>query len=764
MSKLLELCPYEYNGETNPKLKDIFEFELDHFQKYACDAINENKNVFITAHTGSGKSVCFEYALYKAIQENTKIVYISPIKALSNQKYHEMKEKHPDIEIGILTGDIKINPDAQLVIITAEIFRNALYQQDRIIKEDEYQFNPKLVKYVVLDEIHYINDLDRGKVWEEIIMMIPKDICLVMLSATVDSPEKLAGWIADRQNKKTILAGTKTRPVPLKFYLYSDDKIINFYNSNGSWSSNEWIDSSKIKNYSMIYWINHSIEYLEKNNYLPCIYFILSKKEIEDSVTKITGNFLDKDELISVKDIWKRFIFPLEKELDKFEEFVIIKQLVERGIAYHHSSMVPQLKEVIEILYGKGLIKVLLATETFAVGINAPTKTTVFPRLTKYDCKGLRDLYSQEFNQMAGRAGRRGLDKFGNVFLLPKYLSSEKEVKNIILGKPVTLKSRLNLDYSYYFRMFKMVDKKENFMDFITSQTENSYFEKENQLTYISIKKELTEYKNELDKIEFDNKEFEEYQDIQLKLENEMMYSQGQIKKMLKKLKMIKNQDLYKKILKLVKKIKSLEEILTNNYLIKHFNYLKEFLESEDFIQNELLTKMGLIASEINQINPLVISYLMINGYLDKMSFPELVGFISLFLDGKKEDQYTLSELQDEFEDIDIIYKTLETIDYYQEVDTKLNNILPYPFSENYQICYDNYSICYHWANGIKWKDLGCKLYEGDFVKVILRIHQILRELKKGFEIMENFEMIKLIDDNQDSLIREVVILDSLYL
>lgn len=764
MSKLLEICPYEYKGETNPKIKDIFEFELDHFQKYACDAIDENKNVFITAHTGSGKSVCFEYALNKAILENTKIVYISPIKALSNQKYHEFKEKHPDLEIGILTGDIKINPDAQLVIITAEIFRNALYCQDREIKEDEYQFNPKLVKYVVLDEIHYINDKDRGKVWEEIIMMIPKDICLIMLSATVDSPEKLAGWIAERQDKKTILAGTKTRPVPLKFYLYTDDKMINFCDSTQGWIKDKWPDFKFVSNFSMIHWINHSISYLDKHNFLPCIYFILSKREIEDYVTKITGNFLKHEELISIKDIWRQYIFPLEKQLEKLDEFYKVKQLVERGIAYHHSSMVPQLKEVIEILYGKGLIKVLLATETFAVGINAPTKSIVFAKLTKYDNNGLRNLYSQEFNQMAGRAGRRGLDKFGNVFLLSKFLPKESEVKSIIMGKPITLKSRLNLDYSYFLRMFRMVEKKEEFMEFLINQTENSFFEKENQISYQSIRKELDNKKNEIDKLDYNQKDFEEYQDLQNKLDNQLMYSQSKVKKFLKKFKTIKNKEVFEKALKLSDKITSLTEIINNNYLVKHFNYLKDFLELEGFIKNDLLTKMGLIASEINQINPLVISYLIVNNCFDKISFHELVAFISLFLEGKKTDDYVLSELEEEFGQIELIYQTLETMDYYHNVEVELNNNLPYPFSENYHLSYDNYSICYHWANGKTWKELGCNIYEGDFVKVILRIHQILRELSKGFELLEKYDQVKMIEDNQDSLIREIVILDSLYL
>lgn len=763
MSKLLKVCPYEYQGKTNPKLNDIFEFELDHFQKYACDAIDNNENVFITAHTGSGKSVCFEYALNKAIDENTKIVYISPIKALSNQKYHEFKEKHPDLEIGILTGDIKINPDAQLIIITAEIFRNALYRQDREIKEDEYQFNPKLVKYVVLDEIHYINDKDRGKVWEEIIMMIPKDISLIMLSATVDSPEKLAGWIAERQNRKTILAGTKTRPVPLNFFLYTDTKLINFCNSTNGWIKDKWPDFKFVSNFSSIHWINHSISYLDKNNFLPCIYFILSKREIEDYVTKITGNFLKHQELISIKDIWRQYIFPLEKQLEKLDEFYKVKQLVERGIAYHHSSMVPQLKEVIEILYGRGLIKVLLATETFAVGINAPTKTTVFTRLTKYDTNGLRNLYSQEFNQMAGRAGRRGLDKFGNVILLPKFLPKENEVKSIIMGNPLNLKSRLNLDYSYFLRMFRMVEDKKDFMDFLISQTENSYFEKENIIVKKSIKIELDSKRSEIKKLEYDKTEFEEYLHLISKI-NSNDYSQNQIKKMLKKEKNMKNKDIFKKVFTLSEEINSLEEKISNNYLVKHFNYLKDFLQAENFIKNDLLTKMGLIASEINQINPLVISYLIVNNCFDEISFHELVAFISLFLEGKKTDDYVLSELEEEFGQIDLIYQTLETMDYYHSVEVELNNSLPYPFSENYHLSYDNYSICYHWANGKTWKELGCNMYEGDFVKVILRIHQILRELSKGFELIEKYDLVKMIEDNQDSLIREIVILDSLYL
>ena len=257
-SYLIE-CQSLYDKEYKPKYRD-FPFELDHFQKYACEGIDNNENVFVAVATGSGKTVPAEYAISKAISEGSKVVYISPIKALSNQKFKDFSENIQDI--GIMTGDNKVNPQAKLVIMTAEIFRNSLYRAkwDVSVPEDGYSFNPEKVKYVILDEIHYINDRDRGKVWEEILMLLPDDTQLTMLSATIDQPEVLAGWIGNKQKKNTRLIKQYKRPVPLKFYLQGYGKKVLI-------KDDIWVEDAyknfKVKKFSEIHWINHSIKMLE---------------------------------------------------------------------------------------------------------------------------------------------------------------------------------------------------------------------------------------------------------------------------------------------------------------------------------------------------------------------------------------------------------------------------------------------------------------------------------------------------------------------
>jgi ATP-dependent RNA helicase DOB1 len=764
----LEITPDKFIGDFTT---DLVNFELDDFQKFACSTIDKKENVFVTSHTGAGKTLCAEYAIKKALEEKVKVVYVSPIKALSNQKYHDFKEKYPNI--GILTGDIKINPNAELIIITAEILRNALFTNEKNNNQNnndliDYHFNPELVKYVILDEIHYINDLERGKVWEEIIMMLPKTTTLVMLSATVDSPEKLASWIANYQQKKTILTGTKQRPVPLKYFIFHQNGLVPFYSTDKhNWSFDKWKDSEKLFDYNILHWINLSLEYLSNHNLLPCIYFILSKKDIDFFIPKIVGNFNTVEETKQVNKIWDDFMLKYRHQLGILDEFYQIKNLVERGIAYHHSGMVPQIKEIIEILYSKKLVKVLLATETFAVGINMPTKTTLFMKFGKYDNSGFRNLYYQEFNQMAGRAGRRGIDKFGNVILLPKFLLPEKELKEIIIGKPITLKSRLDLDYSYVLRYFNnSLNSEMSFLDYLVKQTENSYFQLENLNTIKTINMEIEELEKEKLNLTIDDVKLSQYQKLEENLNDESL-SQNKRKKLENELiNMEKTLPDIKKSLKIKNKISSLKSNLDNNSLMIQFNKIMEFLHEENFMENNLLKKMGVMASQINQINPLVLSYLINEKILDNISFSELVAFLSLFIEGNNEITWEdISEELDEKQNL-LIEDLMETLDYYEEKDIKLNNELPFPFKSNYQIYFENYLGCYMWAEGKKWQEIKSYYpsYEGNFIKTILRIHQILRELVKVYQIMENNTMINVIEENQDKLIREMVILDSLYL
>lgn len=776
MSYLIN-CSDTYNNNYEPKYR-TFPFELDHFQKYACEGIDLNHNVFVAVATGSGKTVPAEYAIAKALAEEKKVVYISPIKALSNQKYKDFSETITDI--GIMTGDNKVNPQASLVIMTAEIFRNSLYRSywNQETDIDAYSFQPDLVKYVILDEVHYINDRDRGKVWEEILMLLPTDVHLTMLSATIDSPEILANWVGNHQKKETRLIKQYKRPVPLKFYLQNmNEKTLIM---DETWRKNSWKDF-KCKKYQPIHWINHCITQLEKENKLPSIFFTLSKSQIDTFVHKINGNFLDKDEINRVNKIWDDNLLKYKKDFETSTQFLELYNLVIRGVGYHHSGIIPILKEIVELLYSEKLIKVLLATETFAVGVNMPTKTVVFTGLSKHDNNGRRLLRTDEFLQMAGRAGRRGLDTFGEVIILPNYLPSEDEFKSIILGKPLTLQSRLKLDYTWILRNLYNIKTDnitiENLEEYVLENLINfakkSFLEKNSD---IHIEREKEEIFNITEKIQILEKCIPDYlYDEYISVLNDLEKKQNKKKKKLnlQRLNKIKENKLYNKI----SQLKNLHDEFENRNMIfekqkdkikDHLYLILNYLQKQGFIKNYILTSFGLISKEINEINPLVFSRLAFDKDLDNITFSQLTGLLSIFIETKqnKDDNKYLSDLEISDYEYNLLEKSNSLSNYYLDNEIELAQKLPYPLYQDYGLTLNHYEIVKQWSEGKPWKELKHKYnnFEGNFCKLILRIHNLLREVKMIFEILGNNRIVEMINENEDILIREIVQTESLYL
>lgn len=771
MSYLIN-CPNLYTKEYKPKYK-TFTFELDHFQKYACEGIDLNENVFVAVATGSGKTVPAEYAIAKALSENNKVVYISPIKALSNQKYNDFSKNFSNI--GIMTGDNKVNPQANLVIMTAEIFRNSLYKNywehshtKKYTDNSIYTFDPTLVKYVILDEIHYINDRDRGKVWEEILMLLPNTTQLTMLSATIDHPEILANWVGEHQKKNTRLITQYKRPVPLKFYLINNIEKKLLMETDKKWKENVW-KTFEYKKCQPIHWINHTIKILEQEKKLPSIFFTLSKKNIFIFSTKIIGNFLNYEEISLVKKIWNDNLLKFSDEYKSSTQFIEVYNLVIRGIGYHHSGIIPILKEIIEILYSKKLIKVLLATETFAVGVNMPTKTVIFTGLYKYDNMGRRLLRTDEFLQMAGRAGRRGLDTFGEVIILPNNLPTEDEFKGIILGSPLRLKSRLKLDYSWILKNLHNLSNSDDKITNLILFAKKSFLERNTPEQINKIQNEILDIENKI-------KHYKKY--ISDDYEKEYLTLISNIKKSNKKQNKIYKNKLM--IFKSDKKFNYLNKLLElkdyssklynklgieNKKLYNHFTNIIKYMENQGFIKNYILTDLGLLLKEINEINPLIFSYMAFKNYFDDITFDSLVAFLSIFLEAK-ENYVFLEDLDINNYDKELLQTADKISNYFLDKECELVKILPYPLLQDYKLNLNNYNIIKKWSQGLNWVDIKFQYndFEGNFSKIVLRLHNLLKEIKIIFEILKKDRLVKMIDEKQDTLIREFVQTDSLYL
>jgi superfamily II RNA helicase len=461
-------------------------YEPDRFQKFAIEAIEAGENVLCLAKTGSGKTFVGEYQIAKSLQRGGRIFYTTPIKSLSNQKFHDLKKLFPEASVGIMTGDIKFRPDAQIIVMTTEILRNLLFKRGTATEKVGATALVSLdgLDAVVFDEVHYINDPDRGHVWEETLILLPPAVKLILLSATLSSPFGFAKWLGESKKVRIWLISTLWRAVPLEHCVFVDGKPQVIYDSKEQFHDGvyrNWREgkgaallahdkfkdkvhqmksagfqggvAGKVRPKAFEHQLNECLEYLDSHAALPAIFFVFSRVGCEKLADKITGTFLDTSDAAAVAHIWDFHLSRFKDSLEKSPQYHRLRELAMRGIAFHHSGLLPFLKEILEVLFSKGLVKVLMATETFAVGINMPTKTVVFTAVEKFTDNSIRLLRSAEYIQMAGRAGRRGKDDRGLVIYLPQREPAELyEVRQLMTGRAATFGSRMNFHYNFVLK------------------------------------------------------------------------------------------------------------------------------------------------------------------------------------------------------------------------------------------------------------------------------------------------------------------------
>lgn len=486
--------------ELVPNPARTWPFELDIFQKQAIYHLEQGDSVFVAAHTSAGKTVVAEYAIAMSTRNMTKTIYTSPIKALSNQKFRDFKEDFDDVSVGLITGDVQINADANCLIMTTEILRSMLYKGADLIRD---------VEFVIFDEVHYVNDQDRGVVWEEVIIMLPSHVKFILLSATVPNTFEFADWIGRTKHKNIYVLSTPKRPVPLEINVWAKDTMIPVINENreflaknfskhadllaNSGSSNTAKKTASTRgnkaptrgdkankvitkgsrgvgakgsNRSSFFkrdgpnkqtW-PRLVNYLRSRDLLPVVIFVFSKKRCEDYAGFLEGtDFSTAKERSQVYMFIEKSIARLKKEDRDVPQIQQVRSLLERGIAIHHGGLLPIIKELIEMLFAKGFVKVLFATETFAMGLNLPTRTVVFSEIEKHDGNGLRYLSPGEFTQMAGRAGRRGKDKVGTVIVMSyNHPLDVTSFKDVTLGVPTRLKSQFRLTYNMILNLLRI--------------------------------------------------------------------------------------------------------------------------------------------------------------------------------------------------------------------------------------------------------------------------------------------------------------------
>jgi superfamily II RNA helicase len=790
------------------ELATPFPFPLDPFQKHAIKAIHEGHNVLVTAKTGSGKTMVGEYLIHHCLKKGQRVFYTTPIKSLSNQKFHDLKQIFPSV--GIMTGDIKYRPDADILIMTTEILRNLLYKDGTATQQLGLtgQISLERLGGVVFDEVHYINDRERGKVWEETMILLKPEIQQVLLSATIDHPELFASWLADLKQREVYLLSTSYRIVPLShhvligdqpqvimdnrevFYEEAYKRWLDWRSSKGKEKEEKkrQVDNRRAGGYqdptvkglgglpSFPHQLNNCVKLLESKELMPALFFVFSRAGCERYAKLIEGSVITSSEAAAIQHIWDFHLHKYKDVLEHLPQAHMLLELCKRGIAYHHSGLLPMLREMVELLFGKGLIKCLFATETFAVGINMPTKTVVFLDLEKYsdECQGLRPLRTDEYIQMAGRAGRRGKDTMGYVFYLPQRDPiALGEMKQMTTGKKSAIVSQMDFGYDFILKTFQAKNLK--WVDLM----EKSYWAQQRQLEKKATETKLRDLHNRIVNCGLNESELET---CRVRKEAEEWFKTGgnqarkEAQKVLEKLKNKQTGPAWEKIWKTYVERNSnvAKETEENEYMAElckpSENLLSprfDLLTQWGFLDEEKnLTPLGLYATEINEGNQL----LMAKAYEEKMcealSHGEFAAFLAAFLnEGKDKDgDPTLQDLQIPKTVKDVLYDMDEWAAEYQSQEDKT---LGPQRNELWTLKTTWIEPIYRWVNEEVSAAVLCQeygIYEGNLMRSILKVANMVEEWVNLATYTQNIEMLRMLEGLREKLVRDIAKPESLYL
>ncbi len=840
---MISLCNEDFpNDEKYDNIFSNYSFKLSNFQKHAIKGINDGKHVLVTAHTGSGKTLPAEYAIKYFKEKGKKVVYTSPIKALSNQKFYEFSKMFGNISFGLLTGDIKTNPEADVLIMTTEILRNTLFQKKMINDappdtktEISLNFDMDIeteLGCVIFDEIHYINDADRGKVWEETIMMLPNHIQMLMLSATLDKQENFAKWIADIKQSEVCITSTNHRVVPLKHYSFvtcpastfkkhKDKTLVSKFNeiinipkelkgNDGKFIDKTYYDANMLLSHLKMnnifikrqFVLNETIKYLKNNEMLPAICFIFSRRGVEEAANEITISLFDEDDTTPniIADECQKILMKLPnyKEYIHLPEYVNLMKVLKKGIAIHHSGIMPIFREMVELMFAKGYIKLLFATETFAVGINMPTKTVIFTSINKFDGSYNRALLSHEYTQMAGRAGRRGLDTIGHVFHLNNLFNipTLTDYQFVLSGKPQTLVSKFKIHYNLILNLIqsKGVIKPETSKDMdkqitekLTGFVDKSMIQNEIQKEYNSTNdqyKILEEKHNKsnkkLDACSTPIDKLKEYLNLQDKMQLTKNKARKKIQNELDEMKdkfkhLEKDLEIYKETQEIKFGLQKLESTLTNiqNYTYETIHMLMEILDGEGFITTKddvlTLTTNGFNATQVQEFHCLVSSELLQkHNYYQDFSVKQLCALFSCFSNIVVQDDNKFNykflrdnRLKELIGDLDTLYKKYYDIECAHKLDTGCE----------YELCFDILNYVMEWCDAKNENE--CKLilqklaekniFLGEFVKALLKINNTAAEMEKIAEMNNKIDLLQKLREIPEKTLKFVATNQSLY-
>jgi superfamily II RNA helicase len=791
-----------------------YTFPLDPFQAYAFQAIAAEENVLVCAKTGSGKTLVGEYQIHHSLQKGKRVFYTTPIKSLTNQKYHDLKTLFPDATVGIMTGDIKFCPHAQLIVMTTEILRNLLYKQGTVTENLGLTASLSLedLDAVIFDECHYMNDPDRGKVWEETMMYLEPEIRLVLLSATLDQPERIASWLGDIKRHPIHLIQTFYRIVPLTHYVLDrKGHLLTLMGPSETYQERVYADwlrgrrdeekehrdfqqrvrevkatgakggvENKPHMTHYLHRLNQTVQMLEEKELLPALVFVFSRKKCEMYAHHMERSLLDTSDSATVRHILGFHLHRYRAELEQTPQYYQLVELLYRGIAFHHSGLLPILKEAVELLFARGFVKLLFCTETFAVGLNMPTKTVVFTGLKKYDdqTEGLRVVRTDEYFQMAGRAGRRGKDVRGTVLYVPEEEPlTVQEMYGVMRGSAPAVVSRMMFHVDFVLKTIHASSGSSASPPDWQGTLEKTYWYQERQRQEADLrgrKEEIEKKLALLPKQEPYWSETRKVREVERRIRQTVNAQRKELQRQLDTLRNRQMGPIWKKVAMDVQEYEIGEGALSAlkeeeermGAPLQEIEQSLGFLRAVGFVEKDQcrLTTKGILATEVNEGHPLLLTEFYLSKHWNTFSDRDWVTVLCVFLEDDKRASEETSEEERLSPSMEKAIAFLEDKAYHL---SEQEEAWCGPRTVGWELSWSWVGPMGAWYDGVETSASICQrysLFEGNFYRTLLSLTNLVNEVISMATYCEHVEQADQLTRVSERLRRSQWTGESLYL